>query len=80
MASFIEEVYSYIKSNAMISPADRIVIGLSGGADSVCLLYSLYMLRTRLGLEENSLMAVHINHMIRGTEAERDESFAADLC
>lgn len=80
MASFIEEVYSYIKSNAMISPADRIVIGLSGGADSVCLLYSLYMLRTRLGLEENSLVAVHINHMIRGTEADRDESFAADLC
>lgn len=64
----------------MIDASDRIVIGLSGGADSVCLLYTLYNLSERLGIGDDSLVAVHINHMIRGAEADADEAFAKELC
>ena len=52
---------------------ERITVGLSGGADSVCLLLCL----KELGM---NLQAVHVHHMIRQDEADRDAAFAADLC
>ena len=61
----------------MITKGDRVCVGLSGGADSVCLLHLLYSLRDELGI---SLSAVHINHGIRGEEAKRDEDFSLDFC
>ena len=54
-----------------------VVIGLSGGADSVALLLLLLEYKKK---RDFYLKAVHINHMIRGAEAERDEAFARDLC
>ena len=80
MSKFLNRVLKYIGENNMISPQDRIVVGLSGGADSVCLLMVLYRLRERLGLAQDALVAVHINHMIRGQEADLDEEFARKLC
>ncbi len=53
------------------------LLGLSGGADSVCLLFAL------LGLKETyklTLFAVHVNHGIRGDEAYRDQEFCRELC
>ncbi len=64
----------------MVEPSERIVVGLSGGADSVCLLISLCMLSERLGTDTGNLFAVHINHMLRGEEAEHDERFSKELC
>lgn len=55
----------------------KILVALSGGSDSVCLLHALYSLKNELCL---SLCAVHINHGIRGAEADADEAFSADLC
>ena len=58
--------------------ASGVLVGLSGGADSVMLLCLLIKLR-----EENlcgKIVAVHVNHMIRGTEADRDEEFSKKLC
>lgn len=55
----------------------RILVGLSGGADSVTLLISLCALSEKHGF---SVAACHINHMIRGDEATRDENFAKELC
>jgi len=55
----------------------RLLTGLSGGADSVCLLTVLYALSEKHGF---SVAACHINHMIRGAEADRDEAFARELC
>ena len=73
----IRKVLDYTKKNNMIEQGDRIVVGVSGGADSVCLLYALRELsRDKLV----TLVVVHINHGIRGEEADRDERFVRDLC
>lgn len=80
MNIFLDEVYNYIREYHMVEPSDRIVIGLSGGADSVCLLISLCMLSGRLGTDAGNLFAVHINHMLRGEAAEQDEAFSRELC
>lgn len=57
----------------LFDKGDRVLIGLSGGADSICLTYTLNLLRSELGLE---LFTAHLNHGIRGDEAMRDEQFA----
>lgn len=52
---------------------DKIIVGLSGGADSVVLLHSLL----KLGFE---VKACHINHLLRGEESERDQAFVENIC
>ena len=66
-----------IKKYSMIKPGDGIVVGLSGGADSCALTSVLARLAKTWGLK---ITAVHINHGIRGAEADSDEAFAAELC
>ncbi len=61
----------------MLSFGDSVVIGLSGGADSVALTHFLLSLKKRFGLR---IFACHINHGLRGAEADRDESFVRKLC
>ena len=58
-----------------IDCCNRIVIGLSGGADSVAM---THILLSEFGVEK--LLCVHINHCIRGEEALRDENFVKDFC
>ena len=69
----LKSVLEFIKKNNLIENGDRILIGLSGGADSVCLTHILYSLKSELNIE---LFAAHVNHGIRGKEAKRDEEFA----
>lgn len=71
------EIKRYIEKNQLIRPGDGVVVGLSGGPDSVFLLYALHTLQTRMGF---TLRAVHVHHGIRGAEADRDEAFSAELC
>jgi tRNA(Ile)-lysidine synthase len=54
-----------------------VLVGLSGGADSVLLLLYLVELRKKVG--DFPILAVHINHMIRGKEADRDEIFSKEF-
>ncbi len=61
----------------LLSGRKHILVGLSGGADSCALLRSLLLLKDDYGYE---LSAVHVNHQIRGKEAERDAAFAENLC
>ena len=61
----------------LVKQGDHVVIGVSGGADSVCLLMCFLEIRKKLGI---SLTAVHINHGIRGEEADADEAFVLALC
>ena len=61
----------------MIEPGDRLILGLSGGRDSVCLFHVLERLGPEMGF---SFSAVHVNHGIRGEEALCDEEFANALC
>ncbi len=72
-----KKVMEYTKQFHMIERGDRIVVGVSGGADSVCLLYVLHKLIPVYSME---LIAVHINHGIRGEEANRDQLYVSELC
>ncbi len=61
-----------------VKDGDRIIVALSGGADSVTLLHILLSLKGEL--PNLCVMAAHVNHKLRGEESERDERFVADLC
>lgn len=74
--SLIEKVASYSEAKNMIENGDLIVAGVSGGADSVCLLFLLCEFRKRFDLK---LHVVHVNHGIRKS-ADRDEEFVKALC
>ncbi len=73
----LERIRNTIKEHDMISPGDSVVVGLSGGPDSACLLHALAALRDELGIRE--ILAVHVNHGLRGAEAGRDEAYAKEL-
>ena len=77
MDALMLEIKRYIEKNQLIRPGDGVVVGLSGGPDSVFLLYALHTLQARMGF---TLRAVHVHHGIRGAEADRDEAFSAELC
>lgn len=74
---FFKKVTEYIEEFNMIESGDSIVVGVSGGGDSVCLFLILNELRKK---KDFDLYAVHINHGIRGITATRDEIFAKELC
>ena len=73
----MNKVFEFIEQNKMLNKGDRVVVGISGGADSVCMLNLLNSYRDKLGI---SLFALHVNHHIRGEEADRDASFVQTLC
>lgn len=74
-------MYNLVKKNILdknlISPGDNILIGLSGGPDSVFLFHNLRKLKDVLSF---NLYASHINHMYRGKDAQHDEDFVRSLC
>jgi len=75
----IRKIYNYIIEKKMLDNCRHIIVGLSGGADSVCLTTVLHEI-----IEQNhmdiTLSAVHVNHGIRGEEAARDQRFCVKLC
>ena len=73
----IKKVQKQMEKQNMISANDRIIVGLSGGADSVCLLFMLRELSKELDF---SIEAVHVEHGIRGEESRQDAVFAEELC
>lgn len=70
-------VADYVKKNDLLQPRDKVLVALSGGADSVALLHVLHSLKEEL---EIGVFAAHFNHAIRGEEADRDEAFVKALC
>lgn len=72
-----DKALRFIRENGLLSDGDSVIVALSGGADSVCLLHILISLKELYHL---TIFAAHFNHMIRGEEADRDESFCAALC
>ena len=67
-------VRAYAEKYHMIEPGGRTVAGVSGGPDSVCL---LFLLKDLCGEKKNELSAVHVHHGLRGKEADGDETFCA---
>jgi len=72
-----EKVKSTIIEHEMIAKGDKILVALSGGADSVCLTHVLCTLAKEMNF---SVSAAHLNHGIRGEEADRDEVFSLEFC
>jgi tRNA(Ile)-lysidine synthase len=66
----------YIQREGLVSAGDRVVVGVSGGPDSLCLLHLLWASRGELDIEVH---AAHLNHMIRGSDADEDARFVAEL-
>lgn len=66
-----------IRRYGMLRPGDTVTCAVSGGADSVALLFGLYLLREKLQID---LRAAHFNHHLRGEESLRDENFVRDFC
>ncbi len=75
--SLLEKIERVNEDFALFHDCRKILVGLSGGADSTCLLLALKQLSKKYGFE---LYALHVNHMIRGEEADRDEEFVRKLC
>lgn len=73
----VNTVRDTILRHNLLKNGDAVLVALSGGADSVCLLDILCRLSAELGIK---VAAAHLNHMIRGAEADRDEAYAAELC
>ena len=73
----LEKIENYIKNYQMIEHGDKVITGVSGGADSVCLLLALCALREKLDFE---VIVCHVNHELRGEEAAQDEAYVEMLC
>ncbi len=74
--NLLKRAEKFIIDNKLIEKGDTVIVALSGGADSVCLLCCLNALKEKY---EFDIKTAHLNHMIRGEEAKRDEDFARAL-
>lgn len=74
---FTESTYSFIRRSGMLGQKGSVTVGISGGADSVCLFLQLNKLKERIGI---TLRAVTVEHGIRGDDSERDAEFSRALC
>ena len=71
-----EEVLKTIETYNLIEKNDKIVIGVSGGPDSICLLHVLYGLKEKLGIE---IVVAHVNHMLRDV-ADLETEYVQKFC
>jgi len=71
-----EKVIQSIDDNNLIR-TQRIIVGLSGGPDSVCLLHVLWCISEKYNIK---LYPAHLNHMLRADEADQDEAFCVNFC
>lgn len=71
------QIREYMKQNHMAEPGDGVLAAVSGGADSVCLLFVLKALEDSLGIR---VATFHLNHGLRGEEADHDEAYVRKLC
>ena len=73
----LSKLRSFLRQYEMVKAGDRVVCAVSGGADSVALLFAMYLLKDELQMQ---LEAAHFNHHLRGEESDRDEAFVRALC
>lgn len=74
--TLVNKVRLTIKRYQLLAPGETVLVGVSGGADSVCLLHVLYQLSQVWAIK---VVAAHLNHLIRGQEAERDQQLVLEL-
>ncbi|MCX5999407.1 MAG: tRNA lysidine(34) synthetase TilS [Chloroflexi bacterium] len=71
-----ERVLGFIRRHSLTAPGETVVVGVSGGPDSVCLVHVLVGLQEGLGM---GLHLVHLNHMLRGAESDGDADYVRGL-
>ena len=76
VTSLEQRIIQFIRKHSLIPAGETVLVAVSGGADSVCLLHLLTKLQTELGIK---LHAAHLNHKLRGSEAEEDAWYVANL-
>jgi len=74
---FTNRIRAFCRQKELFAHGDKVLIGLSGGADSVCLFLLLLDFAKEFSLE---LVPVHVNHNLRGEEAMADQKFCEELC
>ena len=75
-AEIMERVLHFTQEQKLVSRQQKLVVAVSGGPDSVCLLHILVKLREKFDI---SLHVAHLNHQLRGTDSEADAQYVADL-
>ena len=71
-----QAVHCFVVLNSLVRAKETVVVGVSGGADSVCLLHILVSLRERLDI---TVHVAHLNHLLRGAESEGDARYVSRL-
>ena len=74
--SLLNKVRKTITKHNLLSRGDTVIVGVSGGADSICLLNFLVLLKEY----KLSIIVAHVNHSLRGEESERDADFVKQVC
>ena len=77
MLEIITKINNTVKKYNMLAPGDRVVVGVSGGADSMLLLYYLLSVREAMELD---IAVANVEHGIRGDESREDTRFVVDFC
>ena len=72
-----QKVRAYVKEHDMLGKQDKVIVGVSGGADSICLLFVLLELKKEFDF---SLTVVHVHHGLRGEAADDDEAYVKEIC
>ncbi len=75
-STLTERVTLFINEHRLFAPGEKVVVAVSGGADSVCLFHILWQLGGKLDIE---LLIAHLNHKLRGAESDVDAAYVAEL-
>ncbi len=73
----LNKMLAAIRRYEMVSPGDRVICAVSGGADSMALLWGFFLLKEKLGI---TVEAAHFDHNLRGEESRRDAEFVRNFC
>lgn len=76
IASLVQKITEFCQKNNLLAPHDHVVLGVSGGPDSLCLLDVLETMRPTFNL---TLTVAHLNHQLRGADSQADEAFVRTI-
>ncbi|MGN1266711.1 MAG: tRNA lysidine(34) synthetase TilS, partial [Dorea sp.] len=72
-----QKVKAYVEKHHMLKNGDKVIVGVSGGADSICLLFMLLALQEEINFE---ILAAHVHHGLRKESADADERYVRKIC
>ena len=73
----LNKLERFLRRYALVQPGEQVICAVSGGADSVALLFAMFLLQEKLQI---TISAAHFNHQLRGEESDRDQQFVQDFC